>query len=189
MPNYCDYEMKVVGNEESIKEFIKVMNSNYNYHTMEFDFDRHMGGRVFEVETTEDIVEQENGKFYTTIYGYCAWSVYSCMFEGAHTYYSQLKEEYGEKCRSTTIPIESKRLNLDIEIYSKESGMAFQEHYLVKQGTIELDEECEYTECYLDDYETKEEAERELEIKITDYEWDEGGYISRGGFEEWSYEI
>lgn len=187
MPNYCDYEMKVVGNEESIKEFIKVMNSNYNYHTMEFDFDRHMGGRVFEANAGE-IVNQEDGKFNTTISGYCAWSVWCCMFDGAHTYYNDFKK-YGAQNHSTTLIQESGKLNLDIEVYSEESGMCFQEHYLIKQGILEINEEREWNEYCICDYETKEEAEEELEIKITDNEWKNEEYISRGGFEEWSYEI
>ena len=36
---------------------------------------------------------------------------------------------------------------------------------------------------------TKEDAEEELEIEITDEEWDEGGFIGRGGFGEWEFEI
>ena len=39
-------------------------------------------------------------------------------------------------------------------------------------------------------YYTKEDAERELEIKITDEEWNSGeDFISRGGFENWNFEI
>lgn len=192
MANDCDYEMKVVGSKEDIEEFLKVMKADYDYCNMTFNFERHMGGRVFEAEPT-DIVEQENGKFSIIISGYCAWSVYSCMFEGGATYYTQFKKEYGDKSRSTTLPNESKRLRLDIEIYSEESGMGFQEHYLVKHGHVEEEETREwygfFLDDYSDDYETKEEAEKELGVKITDKEWENKEYISRGGFGKWTWNI
>jgi hypothetical protein len=43
MPNYCNYSMRVVGKQrKNVEEFIKIMNADYNYGTMEFNSDRHM---------------------------------------------------------------------------------------------------------------------------------------------------
>jgi len=53
---------------------------------------------------------------------------------------------------------------------------------------VQVDETADWYEYDLDEFETKEEAERELEISITDKEWTAGGYISRGGF-DWDFEI
>lgn len=58
------------------------------------------------------------------------------MFEQG--YYKDLKDR--SNSRVTTIPIISEMYDLDIEIYSKEYGMCFQEHYIVHKGEIELDE-------------------------------------------------
>ena len=55
-------------------------------------------------------------------------------------------------------------------------------------GVVEIDECVEWNEYWLDCYETKEEAEEELEMEITDAEWEEG-LVQRGGFEEWVFEI
>lgn len=189
MPNYCNYSMSVVGKQrKNVEEFIKIMNADYNYGTMEFNSDRHMF-RVFEAESDE-IVEREDGRFQVGISGYCAWSVRCCMFEDG--YYRDLKKDYPKEFRGTTLLIESARLGIDIEVYSEESGMCFQEHYVIIEGELVRDESVDYEEWWVEDYETKEEAEEELEIKITDEEWAEGkseGYFTRGGFDSWDFEI
>lgn len=185
MPNYCNYSMCVKGKKENIEEFIKVMQSDYNYNTMEFSFDRHMF-RVFEAECNE-VEEYDDGVFQAIINGYCAWSVSSCMLEGG--YYGDCKASYGPDFRGTTLLIESKNLNLDIEVYSEEGGCCFQEHYVIIKGYLVCDECVDWQEYCLDDYETKEDAERELGIEITDEEWKDGGFIGRGGFPNWDFEI
>ena len=190
MPNYCYYQMKVVGKKENVEEFIKVMQADYDYSEMKFSFDRHMGGRVFEAYVDE-FKEIEKGNYAALISGDCAWSVVCCMFDGALTYHNDLKTRHPENCKSTTIPIESENLDLDIEIFSEESGMCFQEHYLVRKGVIEIDDCVDYNEYYVEEYATKEEAEEELEIEITDEEWEYAQKecsFSRGGL-EWDFEI
>lgn len=187
MPNYCNYSMCVKGNKENIEEFIKVMKSDYNYNTMEFGFDRHMF-RVFEAECDE-VEEYDDGVFQAIINGYCAWSVSSCMLEGG--YYKDCKDSFGDDFRGTTLLLESKRLNIDIEVYSEECGMCFQEHYIITNGELECDECVDWSEIWIDDYKTKEEAEADLEMSITDEEWAIGleeGYFTRGGF-NWDFEI
>lgn len=186
MPNYCNYSMCVVGKKESIEEFIKVMRADYDYGNMEFNHDRHMF-RVFEAEYDE-IEERYNDTYQVVINGYCAWSVASCMLERG--YYRDFKERYGDNFRGTTLLIESERLGIDIEVFSEEGGMCFQEHYMIIEGELARSECVDWTEYWIDDYETKEEAETELEIKITDEEWNSGDVcFSRGGFENWDFEI
>jgi hypothetical protein len=188
MPNYCNYSMCVVGKQrKNVEEFIKVINADYNYGTMEFSYDRHMF-RVFEA-TADEIEDRGDGTFEVIINGYCAWSVASCMLE--HGYYRDVKRDYPDNFRGTTLPLESKRLGLDIEVFSEESGMCFQEHYIISNGELEVDETEDWEEIWVEDYETKEDAEEDLEIKITDEEWEIGseeGYFTRGGF-DWDFEI
>ena len=187
MPNYCNYSMCVVGAKENVEEFIKVIKADYDYGTMEFSHDRHMF-RVFEAENDE-IEERFDGKFQAIIDGYCAWSVASCMLERG--YYSDCKARYGSNFKGTTLLIESERLHLDIEVYSSESGCCFQEHYIVSNGEMECEEATDWQEIWVDDYETKEEAEEAFEMEITDEEWAKGldeGYFTRGGF-DWDFEI
>lgn len=188
MPNYCDYSMCVKGTKENVEEFIKVIQADYDYGTMEFSHNRHLF-RVFEANYDE-VEELCNNTFQVVINGYCAWSVASCMFNNHDSsYYNSLKAQYPNNFRGTTLPIESERLNLDIEVYSEECGMCFQEHYIILKGNVVCNECVEWCEYCLDDYNSREEAERELEISITNAEWKEGGFISRGGFDDWDFEI
>ena len=184
MPNYCNYSMCVKGKKENIEEFVKVIQAHYDYNTMEFSHDRHLF-RVFDAYYDE-IEELADNSYQVVINGCCAWSVISCMFEDG--YYSDIKERFPNDCRGTTLPIESKRLNLDIEVYSDESGCCFQEHYVVIKGDVVCEESVDWYEYFIDEYDSKEEAEKNLDIEITDAEWQEG-YASRGGFETWDFEI
>ena len=189
MPNYCNYSMCVKGTKENVEEFIKVIQADYKYDTMEFSYDRHLF-RVFEAEYDE-IEEVCDDVYQAVINGYCAWSVNSCMLDQHFSsYYNGLKERYPNDFRGTTLQIESEKLNLDIEVYSEECGMCFQEHYIILKGNIVCDECVDWQEYCISDYNTKEEAEEEYGIEITDEEWNCGeDYISRGGFGDWDFTI
>jgi hypothetical protein len=178
--------MCVKGRKENVEEFIKVIKANYDYGTMEFTHDRHLF-RVFSAD--DNGIEQVDDDVYEVIInGDCAWSVHSCMFESY--YYNDLKERFPNEFRGTTLPIESERLNLDIEVYSEECGMCFQEHYIILNGNVAVYDSVDWCEYYIRDFETKEEAEEELDIEITDEEWNgNDDFISRGGFESWDFEI
>lgn len=183
MPNYCDYEMRVQGKKENVEEFVKVIKTDYQYDNegnCKCEAGRHLW-RVFEADS--DIVDIEDGLAVASIWGYCAWSVFSCMFDGDGTYQHDRPDGCG-----TTLPIESENLGLEIEVYSKEPGMCFMEHYYIDNGEITTDECIDYTEYYISEYETKEEAEEELGIIISDYEWEHEDYIGRGGI-EWEFSI
>ena len=185
MANNCFYSMYVKGTKDNVEDFIKVIKSNYDYGTMEFEYDRHMF-RVFSADEGE-LEVLDNDTYGVVINGDCAWSVASCMLEGG--YYSRCKDSYGENFRGTTLTRESEILNLEIEVFSEECGMCFQEHYIVRYGVLEVNEYVDWYEYFLDDYETKEEAEEDLEIKITDEEWEMREIITRGGFGTWDFTI
>lgn len=186
MPNYCYYSMCVRGTKENVEEFIKVIEADYNYTDMKFTYKRHFF-RVFEADYGE-IEQMGDDDYRVTISGDCAWSVATCMLEGG--YYRDIKARYPREFRGTTLPKESKRLNLAIEVYSEECGMCFQEHYLFDNGDTIIDECVDYNEYYIGDFNSKADAEDELDIEITDEEWNSGEeYIKRGGFEEWYFDI
>ena len=184
MPNYCNYSMCVKCTKENVEEFVKVIKADYDYNNMQFTYHRHMF-RVFEAECNE-IEEIDCGVYRTIINGYCAWSVATCMLEDG--YYRDNRKKFGINSRGTTLIKESDMLNLEIEVFSEECGCCFQEHYVFDNGEVLCDDCVDYEEYWFDDYETKEEAEEELEIDITDEEWVEG-FSSCGGFSEWSFDI
>ena len=185
MANNCFSSMYVKGSKEDVEEFIKVIKADYDYGTMEFSHDRHMF-RVFSADDGE-LEKRNDGKYGVVINGDCAWSVASCMLEDG--YYKRCKDEYRDKFRGTSLENESEILNLEIEVFSEECGMCFQEHYVIREGYVDVEECVEWYEYFLDDYETKEEAEKDLEIKITDQEWEIREIITRGGFDNWDFTI
>lgn len=188
MPNYCNYYMQVRGDKEELEDFIKTMQSNYNYQTMEFDHIKHMGGRVFEAKPDCEITKELGyyGNMYNvSISGDCAWSVACCMLPGPFSYYNDLKKSYGEQSRSTTLLEESKHLK-SIEVFSDEPGMGFQEHYFVQDGQMVLDN-CDEIDFII--FETEEEAlEFEMHNSNVSGMWeDEDGYHCEVGPYTWDF--
>ena len=180
MANNCDYKMSVTGLNENVREFIKIMQADYSSKPEAMP---HMW-RIFEAWETE-AEELGDGIIRTYIEGDCAWSVNSCMFEDGCTYQNQHKNDPNNK--GTSVPAESKRLNLVIEIYSSEPGCAFQEHYLVALGEILIDACVDWDEYYVDDM-TIEEFNEEYGTNFTKDDINDDGYITTGGFDSWDFE-
>ena len=182
MANICSFLMKVRGKHEDIEKFYNAMMQKGNIYM----------GRGADAEIVYD---DENGT--AQIDGWCKWSVVSAMVTNAESMRSEPDHWYwgdgvsANDLEFITLFEACKRWNIDMEVYSEESGCCFQEHYVVIDGDVVCDECVEWNEYFVEDYETKEEAEAELGIEITDEEWESGedNYISRGGFENWDFEI
>lgn len=180
MANVCSFSMLVKGNVDNIHKF---------YNAMSQIGDIYMGrGADAEIQ-----IDEEEGC--ANIDGWCKWSVQSAMVTNAESMRSKPDMWYWgdgvdvNRLEFITLFEACQRWNLDMEVYSEEGGCCFQEHYVVINGDLVCDECVEWNEYCLDDFNTKEEAEAEFDIKITDKEWSDGGYISRGGFENWDFEI
>lgn len=179
MANICSFSMCVKGKHDDIESFYNAMSQNGNIYM----------GRGAEADIQYE--DEENRAF---INGWCKWSIASAMISNAISMRNEPEIwSFGDvdksKLQFITLDEASAKWNLIVEAYSEEGGCCFQEHYIIDNGTVECNECVDWHEYCLDDYETKEEAEEELEIKITDEEWDNGGFIERGGFEDWSFEI
>lgn len=173
MANNCYYEMRVKGTEANVDTFVKLLKAEYN------EFPKHFW-RVFSAEVYDE--STIDGVKTVDICGDCAWSVRACMGEGTWTY----MESHPDK--STSLREQSKLLQLQIEVYSSEPGMCFQEHYLYKNGE-EIHNECvDYSEMYFED-EADFNKQKE-EGDCDGYTWDdvdENGNIKVGGFGDWSF--
>lgn len=177
MPNYCNYEMKIVGKKENVGKIVSYLQAEYNYN---YDWekeiykfskctaDKHFF-RVFEADLldTEDDYDVKNKLIAVTVNGSCAWSVYCCMFKGEYTYYSNPKSKY-DIFKGTNMEDVTKELDLKVEIFSEEFGNNFMEHYLIDKGNI-LINECK-------DFETK-------------YDKEEDVYVIASGGLDWDYQI
>lgn len=178
MANICSFSMKVRGKHEDIEKFYNAMSQNGNIWM----------GRGAEAEINYD---DEAGT--AMIDGWCKWSIQSALIDNAIS--MRTKPEmwaFGnadvDSLMFITLLEATEKWNLVMEVYSEESGCCFQEHYVFDNGEVLCDDCVDYEEYWFDDYETKEEAEAELEIDITDEEWVEG-FSSCGGFSEWSFDI
>lgn len=108
-------------------------------------------------------IVKEGSHYAGYIFGSCAWSVYCCMMPGDHSYYKSMCEgEFAPLAQehATNLPKASEELGLAIEVFSKEPGCEFAEHYLIKKGDVEVDEETKYS-CYL--YDEPRDYEKVLE--------------------------
>lgn len=165
--------MKLKGNKTNIKKFFNAISQEGNIYL----------GRGAEC----DYIEYNEG--FALIAGWCKWSIYSALIDNAISMRTN-PNDWGigtdDKLEFITLIEASKKWNLEIEVFSNECGCCFAEHYLIKNGEFEINECVDYYEYYIYDFETKEEAENELEIEITDDEWIFGKvneYFYRGGFE------
>lgn len=176
MPNYCDFEMKIIGNEESRERFISYLNANYHYNIIdndnyELDYctaDKHFF-RVFEAEKIDEIFYNQIDPDFTIVSGNCAWSVITCMFnEPEGTYYGDWASHNFYNCdnfKGTHILEATKELNLMVEIFSMESGLDFMEHYVIDNGKL-LVNDCQN---YIEDY--NEETEEAIITGGIDWEY------------------
>lgn len=160
MPNYCDFKVKITGPVKGMERFYNACNNEYH---SEDDPNEHFY-RIFEFEFDEDVIKNDIGTVHG--YGYCAWSVWSCMFDGPYTYHNSAKHTNG-----ITVDRLAKEEGLVIEIYSNEIGMEFAEHFLINRGEILIDEETFYSEItYEDSY---EEFIERTKLNWTEEQWKE----------------
>ena len=151
-------------------------------------------GRGADAEIDYDDNYDGDGTDRAQIDGWCKWSVSSAMISNAVSMRTEpniwaFSQREKDELEFITLTEATKKWNLVVEVYSEEPGCEFQEHYVFDNGIVLEDDYAEYHEYWVDEYETKEEAENELGIEITDEEWEAGDTICRGGFKNWDFEI
>jgi len=158
MPNYCDYEMKIKGSKEAIERVLACLKANYNYGEGKPEHKHFF--RVFGAYESDEMEKNDDGTYTLFVYGDCAWSVSSCMLDGAFSYYELLKKDYPDIFMGTTLEEQSK--DCEIEVFSEEPGMCFSEHYIFKNG-----------ECICDDTQDIESGGYDEKGKpTTDIDWE-----------------
>lgn len=164
MPNYCTYDMKIKGEKNAVKELHQILQYKHPTLQMYRIFDAYMCNE----EITDD------GQYIMYITGDVAWSIISTMLVNVPELYENNDEKLSDyqkniidintpKDKTTTdLVAETKRLDLETEVFSSEPGIGFQEHFVIKNGKI-LVNECEnYEEFEYDsnDYEGETEDEK-----------------------------
>ena len=184
MANDCSFEIKAVSKKkEALEQLIQYLQNEYDQGPHPW--------RVFDAEG-EDEITKEKELYTVKIRGYCAWSVYSCMFEGTSTYQS----EYGaEDKNGKTISEMCRKLKVAVEIFSDEPGIGFQEHYIInKDGEICDDETGDATTYWWDkdEYPTIEDFNKEFDTDLSEDDFNEDGDYTEGGYAQpydWTYKL
>lgn len=160
MANLCSFSMIIVGNKkENIDLFCNIMNQNGTTW---------MGRGA---EASIDNIEEIDGRYRAELSGWCKWSVEAAMIDNAISMRNEPEiwsghgyDSNGNKLRFITLYEACEELDLDMEVFSEEPGCGFQEHYLFRNGVLEKDESCDYSEEYDEDTEEYE--------PIGGFEWD-----------------
>ena len=160
MANCCSFNVKISGKEESCAAFNKMLMTEESWAIVEVEL-QHIG--------------LENGNVVMEFSGECKWSVLWAM---------DRREE-----NRKTLKTESKRLSLEIEVYSIESGMQFAEHIHYKNGDLLIDDCVDYKEYYWDkyDYPTISDYNEYHATTFTEKDFDEDGYHYEGGFDNCAF--
>lgn len=162
MANICSFSMIVRGKKENIEEFKNMMQQIGTVYI----------GRGAEIDF-EDMEELSDSECRCQLDGQTKWSIQSSLIDNAISMRTDINRwSFGDidktKLSFVTLIEACEQLNLDMECYSEESGIGFQEHYMFVNGELIADECIDYSEEYDEDAD----------------EW-----IHEGGFEEWAFEI
>lgn len=185
--NYCLFLMKVKGKKSDLKIFfdglthrgdLKIGRPDSAFHIIELD-----DLNVFE---ELDLEKLDDGVHTLVLEGDCLKSINSSFFK-----YVERQNKKGNK-EFNTLADASKDYELDIEIFSKECDLEFQEHYLIYHGKIKERKCVHYVGVRIKKEDTKEKLEKEYGIKISDEAWKKAQdslILDHGGFEEWNFEF
>lgn len=162
MANICNFSMLVKGKKENIEQFINMMEQKGTVWMGR-------GANVY----SQDMEELENGKCRCQIDGDTKWSVQSSMVDNAISMRTEPERwSFGntDKTKLTFVTMfeACNQLQLDMEVYSEECGVGFEEHFIFIDGELIIDECVDIVEKYNE--ETME-------------------YERYGGFGDWDFEI
>lgn len=191
MPNYCSYDMLIKGKKKNIDEFFKWMIAEYHYgdglsdcyiidtNGNHIPVAHHIGYRVFscyhESYDSDNQDREPDEELTASCFGDVAWSCACTMFKGGSSYFSDIEDT--DRRKAISLPEACKELALEIELYSRETGMCFAEHYYINsEGEVQLEESTEYSEDYIQDFTSYEEYANSDDISNP---------VSREIFEYW----
>lgn len=130
MGNFCFAQIQVTGRKECIEEFIKILNDESNVH---------FSGMRFGRCTKRSDLIYINGLIYTQrLSKICDDSIELSLTDNLYKYGFKREDD------ATTIEEVSKRLSLDIEVWSKTPDLDLIEHIYVQNGNVLIDESGSY---------------------------------------------
>lgn len=132
MANICSGAIRIRGAKESVELIEKILNGYMVFYS-EPDH-----SKLDADEVVTDQLEFE-----------CRWSFYSAVMTHPIVYQEEVFSFVDLACK----------LKIDFEVWSYEPGIGFSEHYVyLPESEYWLDEEYHYSEIYLEDFESYEDA-------------------------------
>lgn len=153
--NSCIYEMQIKGKKENVDKLISYLNSYYEYkenELVECDADKHFFN-VFDAQITGEFDSYDNDQeICVVVVGECVHSVSYCMFNDESSFYDGwISDGVPKNFKGTHMKEATKELGLTVEIFSEELDFGVMEHYIVRNGEIELHECKELNYIYDED--------------------------------------
>lgn len=190
MSNYCEIDANVRGKKKDIMTLIKWLKADFDYvdennqscytlgpNNEKIPCEHHVGFKVWDIEMNDTLDEFEDDDIAMTgFFGGCAWSASSSLIN--------VRSDDGHKF-VLGLPEACRLLHLEVEMFTKEPGMGFSEHYYINdEGVLGADESTDLDCTYIGDYETYEDYVNdscELNVPITKQEFEEADseYIER----------
>lgn len=191
MANWCYVGLVAVGSKVDVDKFLEIVdNTDYTKKHMYFNVD---------IISEEAYIDEKNDKYMCLIYGEVRSSVAGTLRGG--NIENTSKVVYLEDI--------ARDYSLQIEYFSEEPNMGFQEHGIIdNKGNVVKDERIPYYDFYIDEIDTFEQfldvfTEEELHYVAKDVDEDLNyikdrflaakqtfeSTVSFGGFGDWQYEI
>lgn len=166
MPNWSSTSMYVVGKKENIVKFVEYLD-NINKSNKDSNFEGKYFYRSFPNDDYETMVNMitevgENNLSEVTLSLDCAWSSMGCLEQRG----TRKAEDVSECYVLSEVTAE---LGLAVEVYSEECGMAFEEHAVIINGNVIVNENVEH--------ETTDQNEDSDYERVKGYDWDFGSYV------------
>lgn len=144
MANECVFDLLVKSknkrNLSNVKKYIMDINDDLDYTDGRFLY-----RTGFDNRRVKEIIKKEE-YYILRLEGYCAWSCFSCMFDFSSGYL-----KYKNELNLISLNEICKEENVQIEVFGREYGVGFLEHYfvnengeLVCQESFDLSEESHY---------------------------------------------
>lgn len=172
MANLCNFIARVKGDKENVKKFLDGMEQKNGVWL----------GRGAELSIVDDDDfndawdDSDNSIEFS---GICSWSIESSMVNNALSMRKQTETgegNWGDLVEGTeyyTLFEYARKLGIEFEMYSTESGCCFAEHVAYINECGEIYESVPYNEVYLGHYSSLEECQADYP-DITKEMWDEG---------------
>ena len=166
MPNWCTFIGAVSGYHSNVDAFINILYNDYD--------ELHFYRTILDSDSPGGKYGLYKKQYF---YGECAWSIASCMLAGygIGSYYDQDLTEHLRNMLNhkpvnpflgTHLLEQAKRLNLTIELYGTEPGMAFCEYIkILPAGIVAHNDSGMYEEWWIADFRTYQEMIDEYGIK------------------------